>query len=128
MIMGTYFRLVNHSKKEFMDPEPFGSGNKALELKNMLLGLGFMIRQGWPWASDSIELIPDIGDDYYNLPETHRDASYDALKSMFYCSWMKDLVIKDLDSLPANAPDWFREAVLESRPNIDQEEIPCEPC
>lgn len=119
--MGIYYRLVNHSKKEFMDPTTFGSGNKMYELKNMLLGLGLMIREGLSWAGDSIELMPDLGDAFFELPDTHRDASYDALRQMFYCQWMKELVIKDLYELPVDTPDWFREAVLAVRPDIKRE-------
>lgn len=88
--MGEYYIVVNHTKKQYMDPGVFGSGQKLFEIsvnRGAASALVLLLTSHWygddlpSWHGDSIALIGDSdGDKYYDIINGYEDISKKGVK------------------------------------------------
>ena len=62
--MGQYFKVINKTKKEFINPHTFGNGLKLWEIvasgKGVMQGLGLLLAEGHIEYNKKYEPIPFI--------------------------------------------------------------------
>ena len=121
MIMGQYYKVVNKTKKEFLDPHSFGHGAKLMEFvsdaEGMLQSLAILLAEGngrgggdfssdnpliGSWSGDEITIVGDYADSglYDIARDSYKDISDDACKMLLEDDYLKErLESKDKEVL-----------------------------
>ena len=120
MIMGQYYKVVNKTKKEFLDPHSFGHGAKLMEFvcdaEGMLQSLAILLAEGngrgggdfssdnpliGSWSGDEITIVGDYADSgLYDIAKTYKDIGNDAYNMLLEDDYLKErLESKDKEVL-----------------------------
>ena len=92
--MGTYWYIVNRTKKQYLDPINFGCGRRFSEIlgsTKILPALAVTLQAGYLhdllWRGDHIEIVPDTGHDFFKIEDTYEEVSEKALAQA--ALWLK---------------------------------------
>jgi hypothetical protein len=114
--MGQYYKIVNKTKKEYLDPHTFGNGVKLMEFvsdgRGVLQALGILLAEGngrgggdlrsdnkliGSWAGDKVYVSGDYAEsELYWKAEKYKDISIDVYCCLCEDSWYKKEIEKDL--------------------------------
>jgi len=107
--MGQYYKVVNKTKKQWINPHTFGNGVKLMEFvsdgKGVLQGLGILLADGngrgggdlhsnnkliGSWAGDEVYISGDYADSgLYEEAENYQDISIDVMCCLCEDEWYK---------------------------------------
>jgi len=134
--MGQYYKVVNITKKEVLNPHMFGNGAKLTEFTSAGLstmqGLGILLSDGngrgggdldsenpivGSWAGDQIVIAGDYADkgkfvkdetvNLYTESESYKDVSFDVIEALCEDRWWRQLFYEEWKE--RNFRDWMEE-------------------
>lgn len=132
--MGQYYKIVNKTKKEYLDPHTFGNGLKLMEFVSdgtgTLQGLAILLAEGngrgggdlhsdskliGSWAGDSIYISGDYADSelYHKAEDTYKNISVDVYAVLLEDSWIKSEVQKRFTESIKSGRYYFSDGEIE---------------
>lgn len=131
--MGQYYKIVNKTKKEYLDPHTFGNGIKLMEFVSdgtgTLQGLAILLADGngrgggdlhsdnkliGSWAGDEVYISGDYADSgLYEKAEKYKDISVDVYCALLDDSWVKSEVQKKFTEQIKSGRYYFTEGEVE---------------
>lgn len=112
--MGQYYKVVNKTKKEFLDPHSFGHGAKLMEFvcdaEGMLQSLAILLAEGngrgggdfssdnpliGSWSGDEITIVGDYADSglYEIARKSYKNISDDAYNMLLEDDYLKETLV-----------------------------------
>lgn len=112
--MGQYYKIVNKTKKQYLEPHTFGNGVKLMEFvsdgRGVLQGLAILLADGngrgggdlhsdnkliGSWAGDEVYITGDYADSgLYEKAENYKDISVDVYCCLCEDDWYKQQLEK----------------------------------